>query len=348
MWKVGCFAYSGSGTYTITVALYGGIECHLHLESIEDTGTTSNLGAIKCNSIDYILPDDVIKPAGTYDMEYISEEGYIFDHWETTGGVSVSVATDNPAAVTVSVDGTLKAVYRVLFTVHLESVEDTGATTNLGAIAFDGMSYSLPKDVSKLAGTYTAEYFAEPGYNFDHWETLGGASVSVATDNPTTVTVSGDGTLSAVFVEKPECTVTFLTDPVGPGFNITFLGVTCLDGDTGTFAYGTSDLVAANCPEGYVFDHWEVAGNVEVSSASDPSTTLTITCGGTLKAVFVEKPEGPIIYIFEDTVSEKEDSAQHQFVVPSGAVKVEVLLEMPVGADFDLSLWDDLDRRTGG
>jgi len=34
-----------------------------------------------------------------------------------------------------------------------------------------------------------------------------------------------------------------------------------------------------------VFDHWEVTGNVDVSSTTDNPTCVTITCGGTLKAV---------------------------------------------------------------
>lgn len=88
------------------------------------------------------------------------------------------------------------------YTVHLESMQDNGATANLGTITFDGTSYSLPDDVSKAAGTYSAEYFADVGYVFDHWETSGAVFVSSSSDNPTTVTVSGDGTLKAVYRMK--------------------------------------------------------------------------------------------------------------------------------------------------
>jgi hypothetical protein len=83
--------------------------------------------------------------------------------------------------------------------VSLESKEDTGASTNLGTITFDGVSYNLPDDVSKTVVNYSAEYFTDAGYSFDHWEPTGLISVSDANANPATVTVSGDGTLKAIY-----------------------------------------------------------------------------------------------------------------------------------------------------
>jgi len=83
--------------------------------------------------------------------------------------------------------------------VNLESEEDTGASTNLGMITFDGVSYNLPDDVSETVVTSSAEYFTDAGYSFDHWEPTGLVSVSDANANPVTVTVSGDGTLKAVY-----------------------------------------------------------------------------------------------------------------------------------------------------
>ncbi|MCR8500969.1 MAG: caspase family protein [Candidatus Korarchaeota archaeon] len=53
-------------------------------------------------------------------------------------------------------------------------------------------------------------------------------------------------------------------------------------------------------------------------------------------------------YIFSGSVSSGKDSTQHSFSVPSTATKVEVTLNMPSGTDFDLSVWDAQNRRTGG
>jgi len=96
--------------------------------------------------------------------------------------------------------GTLGSMHARSFkAVHLESEEDTGVSTNLGMITFDGVSYTLPDDVSKTVVTYSAEYFTDAGYSFEHWETTRLVSVSDASANPTTVTVSGDGTLKAIY-----------------------------------------------------------------------------------------------------------------------------------------------------
>jgi len=83
--------------------------------------------------------------------------------------------------------------------VHLESEEDTGTSTNLGIITLGGVSYNLPEDVSKTIVSYSAEYVTDTGYSFDHWETTGLVFLSDSNANPTTVTVSGDGTLKAVY-----------------------------------------------------------------------------------------------------------------------------------------------------
>ena len=96
--------------------------------------------------------------------------------------------------------GTLSSMNSRSFkTVHLESEQDTGASTNLGTITFGGVSYNLPDEVSKTVAPFSAEYSTDAGYFFDHWETTLLVSVSDAYANPTTVTVFGDGTIKAIY-----------------------------------------------------------------------------------------------------------------------------------------------------
>ena len=125
---------------------------------------------------------------------------------------------------------------------------------------------------------------APVGYVFIHWETTGNVGVSSTTDNPTTVTVVGDGTLKAVFAQIM-CNVTFVTVPSG---TISFLSTTYVNGSSALFAYGTVASATANGPVGYVFDHWETTGNVGVSSTTANPTMVTVTCGGVLKALFTQ------------------------------------------------------------
>jgi len=103
-----------------------------------------------------------------------------------------------------------------LYSVHLESIEDTGATTNYGTIIFDGTSYTLPDDISEAVGTYQVQYTPSSGYVFDRWETSGDVSISGLT-----VTVAGDGTVRAIYkVAQPSWFFDFgtPTSPVESGY----------------------------------------------------------------------------------------------------------------------------------
>ncbi|TET64675.1 VWA domain-containing protein [Candidatus Bathyarchaeota archaeon] len=106
--------------------------------------------------------------------------------------------------------------------------------------------------------------------------------------DPWNYTVSDED--DAIVSVIAECPVTFYTDPVGSNFNITFEGSTYVNGDMDTFPYGTSGSAYADCPPGWVFDHWEMVGNVTLDpdEYANP-VTFTIKCGGDLKAVFTEE-----------------------------------------------------------
>jgi hypothetical protein len=56
----------------------------------------------------------------------------------------------------------------------------------------------------------------------------------------------------------------------------------------------------------------------------------------------------PETHTFQGNVVEGDDSVKHNFNVPFESNKVYTTLNIPSGTDFDLSVWDDLTRRTGG
>jgi len=80
----------------------------VNLESSQDTGVTNNLGIITLADESFSLPSDVDVVAGTYQVSYSG--GYLFTHWEPVGGVAVSNPLAATTTVTVTGDGTLKAV----------------------------------------------------------------------------------------------------------------------------------------------------------------------------------------------------------------------------------------------
>ncbi len=91
-----------------------------------------------------------------------------------------------------------------IYSVHLESLQDTGATSNIGSVSiiteYDSgwVTYTetLPQDVAVAGGSYNVTY--NSGYAFMRWETGGGVRVSDASSKSTIVTVTGQGTLRAV------------------------------------------------------------------------------------------------------------------------------------------------------
>jgi len=83
----------------------------VRLESIQDTGFTNNLGLTTFADYMFPLPTDVDVVTGTYQVKYSG--GYMFTRWETSGGVTVSDEKAATTNVTVSSNGTLRAVGNV-------------------------------------------------------------------------------------------------------------------------------------------------------------------------------------------------------------------------------------------
>jgi len=210
--------------------------------------------------------------------------GWVFDHWETAGNVQVSSTTTNPTTFTIKCGGNLTAVFKQTQCL----VKFYTDPPTIGNITFENVTYLHGQSGNFSYGLIAnATANAPSGWIFDYWIAKGNITISSPTDNPTRVTVLCGGNLTAVF-RQLLCPVVFFTDPSTVG-NITFEGDTYTNGQSDTFLYGTSGLATANAPVGWVFDHWEIVGNVQVSSNTDNPTTFTITCGGNLTAVFVEE-----------------------------------------------------------
>lgn len=77
---------------------------------------------------------------------------------------------------------------------------------DVGKIVFEGIEYTLPNSTMKPPGVYSITAIKptiEPNdYKFKKWETGGDVEVAESTCQSTTVTVTGSGTLEAVFTAK--------------------------------------------------------------------------------------------------------------------------------------------------
>jgi hypothetical protein len=104
---------------TVISANYIGLESgptqvSVNLESLQDTSATSNLGSIVFDVLSYTLPNNVLKTLSSFSVTYVPAGGYLFDHWEVAGGISVENSLSQTTMATVSSAGTLRAIYRIV------------------------------------------------------------------------------------------------------------------------------------------------------------------------------------------------------------------------------------------
>jgi outer membrane protein assembly factor BamB len=164
------------------------------------------------------------------------------------------------------------------YSIHLESLEYSGASSNKGTIVFDGVSYSsLPTDISKAAGTYSVSYTAASGYQFDHLQTSG--SISVA--GSTSVVVSGAGTVTIVYKVIPPPTYSATvnahcnTEDTDKNVSIEMDGSSTGYTTPHTFTdlTGTHTFTVPNTdPNGHPFKNW---------NTGETSSTITVSYAGT-------------------------------------------------------------------
>jgi hypothetical protein len=267
----------------------------IRLESVEDTGASKNKGSITLDGAVLSLPTDVTKPPAVYSVSYSPASGYTFAKWDATGGVSVSNPASASTSLTVTGPGKLKAIYSASsgFVISLGSREDNGASKDKGSINLAGV-FSLPGDATKPAGVYSVSYSPAGGYAFVKWETTGGVSVSSSTSVSTDLTVSGPGSLVAVYTYTEHVNI-HLYSAQNNGAS-TNKGSINLAGVVSSLPTDTAKLpgihsISYSPASGYAFVRWETLGGVSVSSSTSVSTSLTVTGPGKLKAIYSITPQ---------------------------------------------------------
>jgi len=139
-------------------------------------------------------------------------------------------------------------------------------------------SVAKSPDLATYSYGTVVELTANPsvGWSFSHWS--GDASGSVS---PTTVTMTGDKTVTATFTQEAAYTLTITT---------TTGGTTSPSPGDHVYSSGTNVPVTAIPKGGYQFDHWEL-DSVGVGSANP--YTVTMSDDHTLHAVFKQAPSPP-------------------------------------------------------
>ena len=145
-------------------------------------------------------------------------------------------------------------------------------------------NHPVAQIIADIAYTVTAN--ANTGYELKNWSTTTNGTLSDATSNPTTYTVTDAATLTVIGKTIPAFDVT-VTLPA----NVTSISFTHPDfptqtveisGDVVSLKRGIAYTVTATFEDGYTINSWTAGPNSTLSSASSNPTTFTITDDTTL------------------------------------------------------------------
>ena len=191
--------------------------------------------------------------------------GYNFVNW-TENGAPVSTEADYTFQVTgnrnLVAHFTQAQPEQYTITVHAEPTN--GGTVTGGGIYNPGETVEL-------------KAIANNGYTFDHWQ-------DDNTQNPRTITVTGNATYIAFFIPVQQYTINTIAEPEEGGI---------VEGD-GQYYSGATCTLHASANEGYYFVKWTKDG----SDISDlPDYSFVVTENATYKAHFFQGPGGYTISV---------------------------------------------------
>ncbi len=172
-----------------------------------------------------------------------ASNGYTFSHWQDGN-------TENPRTITV----TGNATYTATFTQDIYTITTNVTPPSSGQVTGGGTNFHYG-DQPTLTAT------ASNGYTFSHWQ-------DGNTENPRTITVTGNATYTAVFTQN----IYTITASANPNIG----GEVSVSG-TGSFTYGQQCTLTATVNEGYTFINWTKNGSEVSASAS--YTFLVVEAG---------------------------------------------------------------------
>jgi len=265
------------------------------LQSLEETLAFPNKGKIQFGDILFMLPNSVTTNVGTYFLEYVPVQGYIFLNWTTTGGITVEDPYSQATNVTVSDNGSIIAFYRgcdlLLNSRHWENL-----SSNLGRIKFDLSTFTLENSLTGLAvGDYSIQFISDNSSHIFLWWEFSGNLIPVnSTSSITTLRVFGDGILTAVYTVKPT-PPTYVTvnlqskmeDGTSPAkLDKMQLGATIFGLPNSTKILAGSYLLEYFPEVGYTFVRWETTGSISAANSSAIATLANIPGNGVITAIY--------------------------------------------------------------
>jgi hypothetical protein len=186
----------------------------------------------------------------------------------------------------------------------------TSSPAGGGSVFFLSSAYASASTVTGLLrGTYSLNALHATGMYFSHWNVTGGALVGLSTSPYTTLTLTGSGTIRAVFTSHPTRTIVTFRDigngSVGVDRNFLWIGndsalATVTNAHTVALAPGIYSIQAYPKP-GWNFSYWSFGSGVVVAATQFPYTQLIVTGhtnASTVIAWYVKSPSNGTVVLY--------------------------------------------------
>lgn len=232
-------------------------------------------GTISTGNQTVSTPTAIELGLGTYAVAELPEPWAKFGAWSASGEVSINPISDTLANFTVLGNGTITVTYRPDPNLLLLS-----NSPDCGQILLGGTPYSNGTTVRYLGGTYPlSPKSCSPALQFGWWRDSGGLSVANASSANTSLRVSSNGTLTAVFVAS----ITLRIVPASAG-RVTLGGINYSSGAVAVLPAGIYALQPAPHPWA-VFRSWESTYGLSIRNG-----TINVSLGGYLTATYGPLP----------------------------------------------------------
>jgi alpha-tubulin suppressor-like RCC1 family protein len=190
------------------------------------------------------------------------KDRYIFQNWTVSGGVTLADTGSASTTGTVTAEGAVTANFT--------------AYANLTVKNDDGRGNVTPSGTSKVLQDtpISISAAAKDAYAFAGWSCAGAGAVADTWKGSTTVTLTGDCSVTAAFASGDWLTVSPIMMP-----NNLSGGTTAPNGGV-LIPFNSAYPISATPNTGYRFDQWVVsAGDAKVADIGSASTTVTMTSG---------------------------------------------------------------------
>ncbi|MBI2279185.1 MAG: CotH kinase family protein [Bacteroidetes bacterium] len=245
-------------------------------------------GNIKINSTippNYVFTGDYF---GGIDilLKAIPDSGYMFSHWEIFNHTLDSALTNDENSLQITQADSIIAHFIVIDSTRLVFNVFPAASGNISIDGYTPPTYSY-SDYFTTTSTINLIATPQPGYIFDHWESLSTAFAPDQFNDTVQITANLADSIVAHFVVFQTFDVKFNVTPVGGG-NIAIDGVTPAT-YVHTQNYTTNsiiNLIATPLP-GYVFDHWTSLSTAFIPDTLNDTVQITVNMADSIVAHFV-------------------------------------------------------------